>query len=89
MIALLILAGLLVGLVAFVLWDRRAERRQFLATIDQLCVRIQAPQRAAIEAVNEVAAPSKVAVNPEGSDEEFWESREALANRLMAEEVNG
>jgi len=84
-----ILAGLLVGLVAFVLLDRRAERRQFLAAIDRLCMRIQAPQRAAIEAVNDVAGPSPVAVNPEGSDEEFWESREALANRLMAEEIHG
>lgn len=96
MIPLAIVAGLLVVLVAFLLLDRSRERRQpnpdveqLIALVDRLCVRIQAPQRSAIEGLNEpVAHQSPVAVNPE-LDDEYWESREALADRLMGQEVDG
>ena len=89
MIALAVIAGLLVMLAAFTLYDRRVERRQLLATIDALARRIQAPQMAAIEVHNDSAQPlyAPPAVNP-FSDDEYWESRELLAERLMREEVD-
>jgi hypothetical protein len=77
--ALVIVDGLLVVLVALLLWGRRQgnpDVEQLIALIDRLCVRIQAPQLAAIEEVNPF------------SDSEYWESREALAERLMHEEVD-
>ena len=88
MIALAVICGLLVALVAFGLLDRRAERRQLLATIDGLARRIQAPQMAAIEVHNDTSAQplyAPPAVNPD-SDEDFWESREQLAERLARAE---
>jgi uncharacterized protein (DUF1800 family) len=53
-----------------------------------LLQRIQAPGHAVIEHHNQepVVAPPAVS---EFDDEDFWESREALADRLAAAEVNG
>lgn len=91
MIALAIVAGSLVVLVAFLLWERRRpdpDLAAMIALVDRLCVRIQAPQLAAIEEANERVMHNPVAVNPEGADAEYWESREALADRLFAEEAH-
>lgn len=91
MIPFATVAGLLVVLVALLLWERRQPDPNMVALIalvDRLCRRIQAPQLAAIEEANEtLPGRSPVAVNP-FSDDEYWESREALADRLMREEVD-
>jgi hypothetical protein len=91
-IELAILCGALIALVAFTLIDRRVERRQLLAVIDKLTVRIQAPQIAAVEAANAVGPESPTYAPPAlipDDDEAFWESREALAERAMRAEVGG
>jgi len=88
--ALAIVAGSLVGLVAFLLWERHRpdpDVAALIALIDRLCRRIQAPQLAAIETQNELVGQNPIAVNPE-VDDEYWESREALAERLMHEEAH-
>jgi hypothetical protein len=91
-IPLAIVAGLLVVLVALLLWERRRPDPNvvaMIALVDRLCRRIQAPQMAAIEEANEtLPGRSPVAINPE-LDDEYWESREALADRLMREEARG
>lgn len=84
-------AGLVVVLVALLVWERRQPDPNVVVLIDlvdRLCRRIQAPQLAAVEEANE-ALPhqSPPAVSP-FSDDEYWESRELLAERLMREEVD-
>jgi hypothetical protein len=89
-IPLAAIAGLLIVLVAFLLWERRRpdpDVAALIALVDRLCRRIQAPQLAAIEDQQPVPQQNPVAVNP-FSDDEYWESRELLAERLMREEVD-
>jgi hypothetical protein len=96
-IELTVIVGLLVLLLALVLVGWRAERRQpnpdlveLVALVDRLCQRIQAPSQAVFEHTaahppppTHEQAPSAVDPN---DDEDFWESREELAERLMTEE---
>lgn len=90
--------GVLVVLAALVLLERRASRRQpvpnpdllaLVGLIDRLCQRIQAPAQAVFEHSTEQVRPGSEeappAVHPD-NDADFWEAREALAERLMAEE---
>lgn len=92
MIPLAAIAGLQLGLVAFLLWERRRPDPNVLRMIelvDRLCRRIQAPQLAAIEEANQpLPGQNPVAVNPE-VDDEYWEAKEVLADRLMREEQHG
>jgi hypothetical protein len=87
---LVVVCALQVALVAFVLMDRRHERREVAAERSELLQRIQAPEHAVIDhynrAVDMDAAPP--AVNPEGDDDEYWESKERMAERLAADEVS-
>ena len=62
---------------------------QIIAMADRMARRLQAPQLAAIEQANEQSplyAPP--ALIPD-DDDAYWESREALADRAMREEVEG
>jgi len=62
---------------------------QIIAMADGMARRLQAPQLAAVEAANEESplyAPP--ALIPD-DDDAYWESREALADRAMKEEVGG
>jgi hypothetical protein len=92
MTALAIIAGLQIALVAFLIWERHRRDDRLLATIDRLARRIQAPQLAAVELHNEESgidpqyAPP--AIEPD-DDDAFWDSREKLAERLMAMERDG
>jgi hypothetical protein len=93
MIELAVVAGLLTGLCALLILDRRRHNPDIdalIALCDRLCQRLQAPATAILEhhqAVDRLptAAEAPAAVQPD-SDEDFWESRDALADRLMAEE---
>jgi len=90
MTELLVVCALQVLLVAFVLADRRHERRETAAERAQLLQRIQAPEHAVIDHYNQRidlhAAPP--GVNPEGDDDEYWESKERMAERLAGDEMN-
>lgn len=73
--------------IGWMMWMRRDDGRDIIALADGLAKRIQAPQLAAVEAANEegpLYAPP--ALIPD-DDDAYWESREQLAERLMAEEV--
>jgi hypothetical protein len=87
---LTIVCALLIVLAAFHLWDRRGERRQLIDALDRMAARIQAPQAAAVEFANVDEGPEYAppAIDPD-DDDAFWESRDRLAERLMAEEQAG
>lgn len=99
MIYLAVLCGLeLVGtlVLAKVLLDSRdraeeawsRERAAHARQIADLCQRLQAPEHAVTQHYNEaVESKSLPAVMPD-DDEDFWEAKDALAERLAAEEVN-
>lgn len=75
--------------VALIVHDNRAARREWARERGDLVQRIQAPAQAVLaHAQPEEPNASPPAVLPD-SDEDFWESREALAERLAAEETNG
>lgn len=61
---------------------------RILISIDGLCDRIQAPHLTGLraQAVEPDANPPAVSIF---DDDEYWESREALAERLARTEVNG
>lgn len=64
-------------------------RLEIIDMADRMARRLQAPQLAAIEQANEESplyAPP--ALIPD-DDDAYWESREALADRAMREEVEG
>jgi hypothetical protein len=89
-IALAVICALQLALVAFLLWERHRADRELIGVIDRLTVRIQAPQRAAIEGLNEqVSALYAPPAVPPDDDDGYWESREELAERLARAEVNG
>jgi hypothetical protein len=89
-----IACGVLVVVVALLLWERHRadpEVAALIALVDRLCVRIQAPQRAAIEGLGEGEVSAQYAppaIAPE-DDEGYWLSREELAERLARQELNG
>ena len=79
------------GVIVYLIQLMHIANRETLGMTDRLAMRIQAPQLAAIEHANEESdsplyAPP--ALIPD-DDDAYWESREALADRAMSEEVNG
>lgn len=92
MIALAVIAVLQGAVIAFLVWDRRRADPgtvELIALCDRLCQRLQAPQMATLE-YHQAQVPTSeeapAAVHPD-SDEDYWEARETLADRLMAEEM--
>jgi hypothetical protein len=66
---------------------------ELIAVIDRLCQRVQAPAAAILEHDEAVRSPrseeyAPPAVAPE-DDEGYWESRDKLAELMMAEELSG
>lgn len=88
------------ALAAFLLYERRAERRRvdpqlqaLIKLCDRLCQRLQAPHAAILEHDEQVREPrsdeyAPPAVPPD-DDDAFWASRDKLAELLMEQEVNG
>lgn len=73
--------------VVLIVHDNRSARREWARERANLVQRIQAPAQAVLAHAQAEQPPvSPPAVLPD-SDEDFWESRDALADRLMAEEV--
>jgi hypothetical protein len=69
--------------------DRRVERAEVRAERTALVQRLQAPQLAVTEHYNRdlpLTTPPAVDMTDDG-DEEFWEAKEAMAQRLAAEEL--
>lgn len=54
-----------------------------------LLQRIQAPQAAVIQHANETTEFSAPPAVNEFIDEDYWESQDELADRLMKQEING
>lgn len=95
-------AGLIAvtALAAFLLYERRAERRRvdpttqaLIALCDRLCQRLQAPHAAILEHDEQVRAlrddeyaPPAV---PPDDDDAFWMSRDKLAELAMEQETGG
>lgn len=91
---------LLAVTVALLLVDRWQQRRRanpdlqaLIALCDRLCQRLQSPQAAVLEHDEQVRALrdeeyAPPAVTPE-VDEEFWASREKLAELMMEQETGG
>lgn len=83
------------------LWfaDRQAQRQhaqaspdlvELIALVDRLCQRVQAPERAVFEHAVAAAEDDPVveAVNM-FDDRDYWESKDALAQREFEEELTG
>lgn len=94
MIALAVIVVMQSAVIAFLVWDRRGAdpgTEALIALCDRLCQRLQAPQAAVLE-YHQSQVPSAEeaprAVHPD-SDDDYWEARETLADRLMAEEMQG
>jgi hypothetical protein len=82
--------GSLCFVVDCLLKAQAVERAQWAHDRQELLQRIQAPQHAVTAHYNretENATPPAVDTSDEG-DEDFWESREAMAERLAEQEVN-
>ena len=87
MIYLAVICGLELVVIGFMLQDRRDERREVRAERADLLQRIQAPQYAAVEHYNDhVENTSPPAVNPD-VDEDFWMSKDDLAEFEAREEL--
>jgi hypothetical protein len=89
-IALAVVCVLELAVIAWLMWLRRDEGKDIIALADGLARRIQAPQLAAVETANAEEGPlyAPPALIPD-DDDAYWESREALAERAMREEVGG
>ena len=70
------------AVIAFLLWDRRIERREHAAMTAELCQRLQAPELAVM--AHDLQGRDVAMPQPPGfdDDEAHWESKEALADRL-------
>ena len=83
------ICALLVAIVATLILDRRLERQEVARERRDLLQRIQAPQYAAVEHYNEhIENQSPPAVNPD-MDEDYWVSKDDLAEIAAKGEVNG
>lgn len=69
------------AVIAFMLWDRRAERREMAAERATLLQRIQAPEQAVMQHAFTELPPSPMPL-PYDDDEAFHASREDLAAAL-------
>jgi len=90
-IELTVVCVLLVALLAWQAVDRRAEQREVCAERADLLQRIQAPQAAVVAHHYEQPADEATELVPD-DDEAWWasrESRDELAERMMAEETAG
>lgn len=90
MIELAVICGLLVALLAWQQVDRRHERQEVVKQIDSLLLRIQAPQVAVTRDWNDSAEPGPPAIDMSdgpGGDEDFWMSREELADAEASREM--
>lgn len=72
------------AVIAFMLRDRRAERREMAAERATLLQRIQAPEQAVMQHAFTELPPSPLPL-PYDDDEAFHASREELAAALMNE----
>lgn len=93
MIALAVVCGLLIALLAFLAWTRRRDTIELIALCDRLCQRLQAPHAAILEHDEQVREPrsdeyAPPAVPPD-DDDAFWTSRDKLAELLMEQETSG
>jgi len=90
MIELAVICGLLVALNAWQAVDRRHERQEVAVERRDLLLRIQAPQVAVTRDYNDHTLPSPPAIDmtdgPTG-DESYWLSREELAEKAAAMEL--
>lgn len=88
MIYLTVVCALALALVAFVLHDRALERGEWARERAGLLQRIQAPAQAVAEHTAQATVlRSPPAVAPE-DDDDFWQSREELAERLAEAETS-
>ena len=88
----LLVAVLLGALLVYERHQEQRRMREMVALIDRLCQRIQAPAAAVLEhdeatrvMRDEEYAPPAV---PPDDDDEFWASREKLAELAMQQELN-
>lgn len=88
MIGLAVISALQIMLIAYLLHDRHAERREVRAERADLLQRIHAPEHAAIQHYNDhVENHSPPAVNPE-LDDDYWVSKDDLAELMARDEAN-
>jgi len=87
---LAVICALQCAVILMVLWLWQKDREHVAKERVSLLDRIKAPEYTAVRMHNEGAEdePLPRAVMPE-DDADFWQSREDLADRLAAEEVNG
>jgi hypothetical protein len=89
---LAVFAGLQQALVGYLVLERRQASRDFIALVDRLCQRLQAPGAAVLEHDETVRTRrppeyAPPALEPE-DDEGYWMSREKLAELAMQAEVD-
>ena len=87
MLYLAVICVALLALMAFLLWDRRVERREHAAQIERLCQRIQAPQSAVALYEQDRAAPDPRPLLPDDDDawhEAHTPSRDEMVRRMEA-----
>jgi hypothetical protein len=87
---LAVIAIVELALIAYLVFERRKTGGDFIALVDRLCQRIQAPGAAALEHDEAVRARrhpeyAPPALEPE-DDEAYWMSREKLAEAMMEAE---
>lgn len=78
---LLLISILQVALAAFLVWERRSERRDTAALIERLLQRIQAPEAAVVQHQMANLPPSPMPIEYD-NDDDFHQSREELAAML-------
>ncbi len=89
MIELAVICAALVALQAWTMADRRRERQEVAAERRDLLLRIQAPQTAvALDWNEQLDHESPRAVIPD-LDEDYWPTKEELAELAAKAEVNG
>ncbi len=70
-----------VALIAFLVWERRSERRDTAEVIAGLLQRIQAPEAAVVQHQMQHLPPSPMPIEYD-NDDDFHKSREELAAML-------
>jgi hypothetical protein len=91
-ITLAVIAGLELVLIGYLVLERRKASGDFIALVDRLCQRLQAPGAAVLEhdetvRVRRPPEYAPPALEPE-DDEGYWMSRENLAELAMQAEVD-
>jgi len=66
---------------------KNPDLESMIALTDRLCQRLQAPEVAVMQHQPQIE-PSPPAVDP-NDDGDYWEDRDQLAERLMAQETSG